>query len=356
MSDILIIGGGVAGLSAAAALAPLGDVVLLEAEAQLGYHATGRSAAMFLCDYGNEVVRALNYASNAYLEEAGLLTPRAMMLLARADQRQAFTDEHRDFNMEVISIPEAQQKFPILNPDTVGFVGYREGIFDLDTDLMVQGFVRRATAQGARIVKGARAEQITKTAQGWRVQAGGESFDTSLLVNAAGAWADEVAKLAGVTPLAIQPYRRSFAQLAAPQGFDTTDWPFVDGVQEAWYAKPSAGKWLVSPSEEHAMAPCDAYADDMVLAEGLARYQELVTTPVTRPEVTWAGLRSFAPDRALVLGRDAQVPDFIWCAGQGGYGFQTAPAASALLADLIAERAPALDPATLKALSPSRFG
>ena len=356
MSDILIIGGGVAGLSAAATLAPLGDVVVLEAEDQLGYHATGRSAAMFLCDYGNDIVRALNYASNAYLEGAGLLTPRAMMMLARADQRQAFMAEHRDFNMEMISIPEAQQKFPILNPDTVGFVGYREGIFDLDTDLMVQGFVRRATAQGAQIVKGARVEQITKTAQGWRVQAGREGFDTSLLVNAAGAWADEVAKLAGVTPLHIQPYRRSFAQLAAPQEHDTTDWPFVDGVQEAWYAKPSAGKWLVSPSEEHAMPPCDAFADDMVLAEGLARYQELVTAPVTRPEVTWAGLRSFAPDRALVLGRDAREQDFIWCAGQGGYGFQTAPAASALLADLIAERPPALDPATVKALSPSRFG
>ena len=248
------------------------------------------------------------------------------------------------------------KKFPILNPDTVGFVGYREGIFDLDTDLMVQGFVKRAKAQGARIITSARVEKIEKGAQAWRVTAGGCIYDARLLVNAAGAWADTVAQMAGVAPLGIQPYRRSFAQLAAPQGHDTSDWPFVDGVEEAWYAKPSAGKWLVSPSEEHAMPPCDAYADDMVLAEGLARYQELVTTPVTRPQVTWAGLRSFAPDRALVLGRDAHRPDFIWCAGQGGYGFQTAPAASALLADLIADRAPALDPATVAALSPSRFG
>ena len=356
MSDIVIIGGGVAGLSAAAALAPLGDVVVLEAEEQLGYHATGRSAAMFLRDYGNEVVRALNYASNDYLEGADLLTPRTMMLLARPDQRQAFMAEYPAFNMRTMSVPEAQQLFPILNPDTVGHVGYREGIFDLDTDLMVQGFVRRAKAQGARIMTNARVDQITKTRQGWRVEAGGASHSARLLINAAGAWADTVATLAGVAPLGIQPYRRSFAQLAAPLGHDTSDWPFVDGVNEAWYAKPSAGKWLVSPSEEHAMGPCDAYACDMVLAEGLARYQELVTAPVTRPETTWAGLRSFAPDRALVLGRDAAEPGFVWCAGQGGYGFQTAPAASALLADLIAERTPALDPATVAALSPSHFG
>jgi len=276
VSDILIVGGGVAGLSAAAALAPLGDVVLLEAEAQLGYHATGRSAAMFLRDYGNDVVRALNYASNDYLEGAGLLTPRAMMLLARADQKRAFMDEYPGFNMETISVAQAQQKFPILNPDTVGFVGYREGIFDLDTDLMVQGFVKRAKAQGARIITSARVEKIEKGAQAWRVTAGGCIYDARLLVNAAGAWADTVAQMAGVAPLGIQPYRRSFAQLAAPQGHDTSD--------------------------------------------------------------------------------DAHRPDFIWCAGQGGYGFQTAPAASALLADLIADRAPALDPATVAALSPSRFG
>lgn len=356
MSDVVIIGGGIAGLSAAAALAPLGRVVVLEAEAALGMHATGRSAAIFLRDYGNEIVRALNYASADYLEGAGLLTPRSMMMLARPDQSAAFARECPAFNMERITLAEAQQKFPILNPDTVGFVGYREAVFDLDTDLMVQGFVKTARAHGAQIVTSARVEGITKTPQGWQVQAGGARYEATLLVNAAGAWADAVAQLAGVAPLGIQPYRRSFAQLAAPAGLDVSDWPFVDGVEERWYAKPSAGKWLVSPSEEDPLAACDAYPDDMVLAEGLARYEEMVTAPVTRPETTWAGLRSFAPDRALVLGRDASTPDFIWCAGQGGYGFQTAAAASALLAELIAGRIPALPEAVVAALSPARFG
>ncbi len=356
MTDILVIGGGIAGLSAAARLAPLGKVVVLEAEDALGTHATARSAAMFLRDYGNAVVRALNYASDAYLQEADLLTPRSMMLLARPDQRDAFEAEYPAFNMQTISVAEAQQKFPILNTKSTGFVGYREGIYDLDTDRMVQGFVKTAKSHGASLITGARVDAITKTPSGWRVKAAGTTYEARMLVNAAGAWADAVARLAGVARLGIQPYRRSFAQLAAPDGLDVSDWPFVDGVEEAWYAKPSAGKWLVSPSEEDPMSPFDAYADDMVLAEGLARYEEMVTTPVTRPETTWAGLRSFAPDRALVLGRDPKQPDFIWCAGQGGYGFQSAPAASALLADLIAGRTPALEPATVAALSPARFG
>ena len=220
---------------------------------------------------------------------------------------------------------------------------------------MVQDFAKAARANGAEIVTGARVSKIEKLGARWMMATEAGDFEGKTLINAAGAWADQVARLAGVKALGIQPYRRSFAQLSAPGGHDMTGWPFVDGVGEAWYAKPSAGKMLVSPSEEDAMDPFDAYADDMVLAEGLARYQEMVTEPVTRPETTWAGLRSFAPDRALVLGRDAAEPEFIWCAGQGGYGFQTAPAASQLLAYVVAGRPSELEPETIKALSPRRF-
>jgi len=147
------------------------------------------------------------------------------------------------------------------------------------------------------------------------------------------------------------------ARMPAPGGHDPASWPMIIGAGETWYAKPDAGKWIVSPAEEDPVdAPHDAWADDMVLAEGIARYQPFVTEDVTRVETTWAGLRTFSPDRTLVLGRDAAEPDFIWCSGQGGYGFQTAPAASQLLADLIAGRAPALPPEIVAALSPERFG
>lgn len=355
MSDFLIIGGGIAGLSTAARLAPLGSVTLLEAEPSLGYHASGRSAAIFLRDYGNDTVRALNYASIAYLEDQDLLTPRSMMLIAGHDKRAAFEAELPSFKMEQISIADAQNKFPILNAKTVGYVGYREDIFDLDADLMLQNFAKAARAHGATLITGARVDAITHDRAGWTVRAGETAHKATTLINAGGAWADQIAAMAGVRPLSIQPYRRSFAQLAAPGGQDMTGWPFVDAVEEAWYAKPSAGKMLVSPSEEDPMDPFDAYADDMVLAEGLARYEEMMTESVTRPEITWAGLRSFAPDRALVLGRDPVAPDFIWCAGQGGYGFQTSPAASQLILNLIAGTNSELDDATIAALSPARF-
>lgn len=355
MTDFLVIGGGIAGLSAAATLSEHGQVTVLEAETSLGYHATGRSAAIFLRDYGNDIVRALNYASFAYLESADLLSPRSMMLIAGHDKGELFEAEYPSFAMEQIGLDDAVARFPILNRDTVGFAALRDAIYDLDTDQMVQGYVKAARHNGVQIVTGARVDGLRKTPTGWAVTTASETYEAHNLVNAGGAWADQVAKLAGVTPLGIQPYRRSFAQLAAPGGHDMTDWPFVDAVGEAWYAKPSAGKMLVSPSEEDPMDPFDAYADDMVLAEGLARYEAMVTEPVTRPETTWAGLRSFAPDRALVIGRDPVDPSFLWCAGQGGYGFQTAPAASTLLAQLVGGSQTDLDGGTVAALSPARF-
>ena len=146
------------------------------------------------------------------------------------------------------------------------------------------------------------------------------------------------------------------ARIPAPGGHDVTKWPMIFGAGETWYAKPDAGALLVSPAEEHAMDPHDAWADDMVLAEGLARYEAMVTEPVTRLISSWAGLRTFTPDRVLAIGRDIRDPAFFWLAGQGGYGFQTSPAASALVADLVAGREPALDAATVAALDPVRFG
>jgi glycine/D-amino acid oxidase-like deaminating enzyme len=162
--------------------------------------------------------------------------------------------------------------------------------------------------------------------------------------------------MAGVAPKGLTPLRRSMARIPAPGGHDVSGWPMIFGPGETWYAKPDAGALIVSPAEEHAAEPHDAWADDMVLAEGLARYEEMVAEPVTRLLANWAGLRTFAPDRVLVIGPDPAEPDFLWSAGQGGYGFQTAPAAAALLAALAEGHAPELDPATVAALSPGRFG
>lgn len=356
MSHALILGGGVAGLSCAAHLAPHMPVTLLEAEAHLGHHASGRSAAMFLLNYGNAVVRALNAASHGALQGAGVLRPRGFLLLADTAGAERLGPEAEDFGAVEIPISAACEMLPILNPDTVTRAARLEGAQDLDTHALLEHFRQTARRHGAVIAPGQKVIAIDGDGAGWHVQtAAGARFSGSVLVNAAGAWADPVAQMAGIAPLGIQPFRRSMARLPAPGGRDTTHWPFVDAVGESWYAKPDAGGWLVSPSEEDPMPPHDAYADDMVIAEGLDRYARYVTEPVTRVTQTWAGLRSFAPDRALVIGPDPARADFLWCAGQGGYGFQTAFAAGRLLADHALQRAPELDAATVAALHPARL-
>lgn len=356
-TDILIIGGGIAGLSAASTLAPHATVTLLETEDTLGYHASGRSAAMFLKDYGNDVVRALNYASAQHHETAGggMLSKRGMMLVARPGQRDDFVAEHTSFGMQEISLAEAFGHVPILNPETCAFAAYRPDAHDLDADRLLQTFTADARRAGALIVTKAPVTAISKSAGLWQITAGGKTYNALTLINAAGAWVDEIAAMADIKPLGFQPYRRSMARIPAPGGHDVSTWPFLDGVNESWYAKPDAGKWLVSPSDEDPVDAHDAWADDMVLAQGLARYAEMVSEPVTRLETSWAGLRTFAPDRSLVIGRDTTDPAFFWLGGQGGYGFQTAPAASRLVADLLTGKAPDLAADIVRALSPSRF-
>lgn len=357
MTDIAIIGGGIAGISAAARLSHHASVTLLEGEDRLGYHASGRSAAAFVEDYGNPVVRSLNSASAAYLrnENGGVLSARGMLLVAKAGDKDLFEREHREFGLSAISVNEARHKIPILDPETVQYAGFREDIYDIDTDLLLQNFRREALKNGAEInIK----SQVTALSYGnkrWTITTSIGVFSASILVNAAGAWADPLAQMAGLDPLGITPYRRSMARIPAPAGHDVSRWPFMDEVGEAWYAKPDAGQLIVSPCEEHATHPHDAWADDMILAEGLARYEQMVTAPVARITANWAGLRSFAPDRALVIGRAPQQPAFFWLVGQGGYGFQTCVAASQLTTDLIAGRPSELTTQTRDALSPDRL-
>ena len=357
MSDFIVIGGGIAGISAAARLSDLGTVTVLEAEEALGYHASGRSAAMFEENYGNPAIVALNKASADYHFHAngGYLTPRGFMLLAGPGEEAQFAADVTELGLHPIEIEDAYARVPILKPETVTLAALHEDAQDLDTDRMIQDFARVVRGAGGKVVTKAEVTAIRHTGAGWQVTAGGEVYAAKQLVNAAGAWVDRIAALAGIAPIGITPKRRSMARLPAPGGHDVSTWPMLMGVGEGWYAKPDAGKLLVSPADADPVEPHDAFADDMVLAEGLARYEEKVTEPVTRVESNWAGLRSFVSDGALVLGRDPARPDFIWCAAQGGYGFQTAPAASRLIADLIGGRPSELDRETIAALSPERL-
>lgn len=355
--DILIIGGGIAGISAGARLAPHARVMVLEAEAALGHHASGRSAALYEPRYGAPAVVELSMASGDYLRSVpGVLGPRGLMLVARADQKEAFDSDVKKMAFDPITLQRGREIVPILNPDTVAHVGFADHAEDIDTDLLLQGFARKIREHGGQIVTRARVSAVTRTAGGWRVSWPDGEAEATLLVNASGAWVDQVAAMAGVRPLGFTPYRRSMARIPAPAGLDVSRWPMIFGPGEDWYAKPDAGALIVSPAEEDPMEPHDAWADDMVLAEGLARYEAMVTEPVTRVISNWAGLRTFAPDRVLVIGRDVRVPSFFWLAGQGGYGFQTSAGASQLAADLILGRPPEIAAPLVAALDPARFG
>ncbi|MFB2531246.1 NAD(P)/FAD-dependent oxidoreductase [Paracoccus sp. p4-l81] len=354
-SDFLIIGGGIAGVSAAARIAPLGRVILVEAEAHLATQSSARSAALYEATYGPPVVRELNRASFADYQASGTLSPRGFMLIGAVGGDETFARECADFELTEMPLDQARAMVPILNPATVARAAFSPDAWDIDTHALIQMFLRQARAEGAQVITRAPVSAIRRLPQGWAVTAGGDQITARVIVNAAGAWADQIAQMAGIAPIGLQPYRRSMARIPAPGGHDLSGWPMLVGPGDTFYFKPDAGALLVSPCEADPMPPHDAFPDDMVLAEGLARYEHYMSEPVTRLIASWAGLRSFAPDHNLVLGPDATDDAFVWVAGQGGYGFQTCPAASQLVADRIAGRTSALPAPVVAALDPARF-
>ena len=356
MPDILIIGGGIAGVSLAARLAPHATVTLLEGEATLAHHASSRSAALYEPRYGTPAVVELSLASEGFFQSSGVLSPRGLLMVGDAGKSTGFAAEAAAMGLDSITSAEACALVPILRAGAITHAAYSARAWDIDTDLLIQTFARQARGAGAQIILDARVTRLSKTPTGWTVTTQVGDFSGATLVNASGPWVDAVAAMAAVAPLAFTPYRRSMARIPAPGGQDVARWPMIFGANESWYAKPDAGALIVSPAEEHLMEPHDAWADDLVLAEGLARYEAFVTEPVTRLLASWAGLRTFSPDRSMVIGRDARVPDFFWLAGQGGQGFQTCPAASQLAADLILGRPPEVPQTLIAALSPARFG
>ena len=361
-ADVIVIGGGIAGISAGAELAAERSVCVLEAERQLGYHSTGRSAAVFIRNYGNATLRALNAAAAGFLEtpegvaDSSLLSPRGEMVVATADELGAF-DAYCEGaeGLERLSAAQAVELVPILRPEIIAAVAFERDAQDIDVDRLLSGYTRLLRRRGGRIETDARVSAIRRETGLWHVTAGGEEHRAPLIVNAAGAWAAEIGRMAGARQIPLQPLRRSAAILPAPEGHDVRNWPLVVSASERWYAKPDAGKLLVSPADEDPVDPHDAWVDDMVLAEGLHRFEQAVRMTVTRVERSWAGLRSFTPDRTPVVGFDPDREGFFWLAGQGGYGVQTAPALSRLAADLVSCTASGLADTVIKALCPGRF-
>jgi D-arginine dehydrogenase len=344
-ADFLVIGAGIAGASVGYELAASAQVVVLERELQAGYHATGRSAALFSEIYGNAPVRALSRASRDFLyapppsfSEIPLLRPRGVLYIATAAERaeiEAFrgapdvADETRE-----ISTAEALQLVPVIRPECAVYCLYEPDAMDVEAANLHQSYLKGLRHRGSRVVTNCAITSIEYSSGQWSVRTGDETFMAPILINAAGAWVDEVAQLAGVRAIGIEPKRRTALLIQPPAEVHVDRWPMVLDMAETYYFKPDAGKLLVSPADETPSPPCDAQPDDLDVAVAVDRLEHATTLSVQRVTHSWAGLRSFAADRSPVAGFDPDSKGFFWLAGQGGYGFQTAPALSRTAAAL----------------------
>ncbi len=347
---MLIIGAGIAGASLAWRLTRAGrPVVLIEREPQPGMHSTGRSAAMFMESYGPPGVRALTRASRDFylhppagFAEAPLLSPRHALFVATAGQQAALARMQADLaasgtTMVLLNSELLAQAAPALKPDLFQNALLDEQGYDMDVHALLQGFLRGARQAGARLLTGVWPLRAAHDGQRWRVAlSDGNELVAHTVVNAAGAWADELAALFGAAPIGLQPRRRSAFTFRAPEGVDIGGWPMVADVDEAWYFKPDAGQLLGSPANADPVPPHDVQPEEFDIALGIHLIQEATNLRIERPTATWAGLRSFVADGDLVIGFDDACPGFFWLAAQGGYGIQSAAGASLLAASLIA--------------------
>jgi D-arginine dehydrogenase len=336
--DVIVIGAGIAGASVAHFLAPHARVAIVEREAQPGHHSTGRSAALFAPSYGPPQVRALTRASRAFLDGVPALAPRGAMFVARTAQLGTLHALHDSLvaegalGVQLLSTQAAQQRVPVLREDAVAAALFDEDASDIDVHALHQHFLRGAKAHRSELRCDFDAVQIGFTQGRWEVHDGQRTLRAPLLVNAAGAWADEVGVLAGASPVGLQPKRRSAFLFAPPAGLDTRAWPEVGGIDEDFYFTPQGGVLLGSPANADPVAPHDVVAEELDIATGIERIEAATTLAIRRPLRTWAGLRSFVPDGALIGGFDDALPGFFWCCGQGGYGIQTSAAMGAACA------------------------
>ncbi|RVT42186.1 NAD(P)/FAD-dependent oxidoreductase [Sphingobium algorifonticola] len=366
--DIIIIGGGMAGASLGAEVAPHARVLILEMEDVAGYHATGRSVSFWEESYGGPQVQPLTSASGPLLTtpdpdfaDTGFLTPRGALHIGRAEDRAVRDDFIRAFSgsgvrFEALEGIDVARRIPGLRSAwTLGLA--EPSTADIDVAALHAAYLRRFARHGGTMWNAARLIAARHDTQGWHVETTAGSCRCATLVDAAGAWADDVARLCGVAPLGIAPLQRTVVQLRVDANVPA-DMPVVMDLNGSFYFKPIGGRCLwLSPHDEEPSPPCDAAPEELAVAIAIDRLEQVVDWPIVAVERKWAGLRSFAPDRRPVYGRDSAQPHFFWFAGQGGFGIQTAPAAALIGAALLLDHAPAAAVSTIdaEAYSPRRF-
>ena len=345
--DFVVVGAGIAGASIAYWLAPHGKVLLLERESQPGYHTTGRSAALYMESYGTAQVRALTMASRAFFEappegfaDVPILTPRGALRVATEEQADLL-----DAQWQVMqSISERTQRLdaeatcemvPVLRRGLIAGAVYEPDASDIDVAALQQGFLEGLRQRGGRVVCDAEVKALEHIDGVWKVHGGRAVHRAAVVVNAAGAWCDIVARMAGARPVGLMPKRRSAFVFAAPAGLAFSRWPMFAGVDESWYVKPDAGMLLGSPANADPVEVQDVQPEEIDIATGIDRIETMTTLKIVRPARTWAGLRSFVADGDLVGGFDPALAGFFWVAGQGGYGIQTSAAMGEACAALV---------------------
>ena len=345
-ADFVVVGGGIAGASVAYELAAHGSVILLEREPQCGYHTTGRSAALFTEAWEGPVIRSIAAAGREFFEsppagfsQVPLVSPRRLLLIGRKDQRESVLEAANEARttiplLEVVDGAEAQRMCPVLRSEYVDSALLEPTGHTIDVDALLQGFLRGIRHRGGEVATSAGVTGISQVSGGWEIAAGGEDWSAATLVNAAGAWADIVAEMAGVRPVGLKPLRRTAFTFAPPVDVDVREWPAVIDIDEQFYFEPEGGQLLGSPADQTPSHPHDVRHEEIDVALAIERIQRATTLDISHVRRAWAGLRTFAPDRMPVVGPDPEVGDFIWLAGQGGFGIMTSPTIARIAASL----------------------
>lgn len=338
--DVVVVGAGIAGVAAAQEIARYASVTVIEAEPAAPVHTTGRSAAICLPTYGPPIVRQLTQASLHRFREVEetwdtprLLSPRDVLYIA-GEAGLADLAALESLGLSTVSVTQAQELFPALRAEAVHGAVLDTSGSDVDVLALHQAYVRALRARGGRLALGSPLRSLTPSEHGWVVVTGDGTWSCGTVVNAAGAWADEIARLAGQPTLGLQPFKRSafISPVDVPDGF--LSWPFVMDAGERFYAKPEGDALLGSPAEETPEPAADARPDELEIARALEALRELTTFPLRSVRTAWGGQRTFSPDRAPILGEADQGSGFFWCAGLGGYGIQMAPALGRLAGQL----------------------
>jgi D-arginine dehydrogenase len=365
-TDILVIGGGIAGLSAAALFAADARVTVIEAEEQVGYHSSGRSATMLHYALGDCLVRALTLASRPFFDnppgdfgETPLARRMPVLIHARDDERETLDALHADISpfaqLDRLDAAQVHELCPLLREDARHGIADRDAL-RLDPHAMLQANLRVLRANGGALHMGARVASVERKDGVWQVVTeAGQTFTGAVLVNAAGAWADHLAGLAGVTPLGLQPKRRTIITFDAPPGTDFDQLPFAKTVKDELYFAPESGRLFASPMDEIPSEPCDAQPGEMEVALAAWRMEERTLVNVQRIHSRWAGLRTFTPDGHPAVGFAPDTEGFFQLAGQGGFGLQTSPAMARIAASLILRAPWPIANVAEEHLSPARF-